>query len=189
MSKVLGQFQIPVAQVKVDRENVRKSVGALGDLEDSIEHYGVIEPIIVRKDGANYRVVAGNLRLTAARNVGLKTIPAIVKEMTDSEAFIESAIENLQRHDLVPQERAETYAKAYKIFGTQDAVAKAFNVSASTVNQQLEGARLIGLIREVTKKPQHAEVSIPADAAKVETISRAARTMFEVFPEATGRDV
>jgi ParB/RepB/Spo0J family partition protein len=183
MSRIVGQMEIPLARVKVDQENVRKSVGAIGELEDSIEHYGVLEPIIVRKVGDGYRVVAGHLRLTAAKNVGLKSIPAIVKEMTDAEAFIESAVENLQRHDLEPNERAETYAKAYKVFGSQDDIAKAFNVSPSTVRQQLEAARLIGLIREVTKKPQHVAVSIPADSQKVESISRAAKSLFGSSPK------
>jgi ParB family chromosome partitioning protein len=183
MSKIIGQKEISLSKIVIDEQNVRRSVGALGGLEDSIEKYGVIEPIIVRPDGDKYKVVAGSLRYTASKNVGLKTIPAIIKEMTDEEAFIESAIENIQRHTLEPDEEADLYARAYRIFGTQNAVAKAFTQSESTVNKQLEAARMIGLIKDVKKKPQHAEVTIPRDTTKVENISRAAKHVFKEEPE------
>ena len=182
MSKVLAQMEIPVAQVKVDHENVRKKVGALGDLEDSIEKYGVLEPIIVRKDGKGYQVVAGSLRVAASKSVGLKMIPAIVKEMSDEEAFIESAIENLQRHTLEPDEEAQVFAKAYQIFKTQGAVAKAFSVSERVVSEHLEAAGLIGLIK-ATKKPGHAPVEIPRDTSKVARISVAAKSIYEDSPK------
>ncbi|MBI5000723.1 MAG: ParB/RepB/Spo0J family partition protein [Euryarchaeota archaeon] len=184
MSKIIEQREIPTERLKIDPVNVRKGASDITELEDSIEKYGILEPIIVREKGKDVLIVAGSLRYRAAKNIGLKKIPCIVKEMSDNEAFIESAIENIQRHVLEPSEEAEVYAKAYEIFGTYQAVAKAFTVSERTVNQQLEAARLVGIIRDVKKgKQEHAPVSIPRDITKVDVISRAAKEVFRETPK------
>lgn len=172
---------IPIKDLKVDSSNVRKEIGDIGELENSIESVGVLEPLIVREKEGQYFVVVGQRRLAAAESVGLKEVPTIIRELTDEEAFIASASENIHRENLNPREEAELYARARSIFGTQQDVAVAFNVSVSEVKRQLEGARLIGIIDSV--KSPHVDVEIPKDSVKVDTISRTAKMVFPDKPE------
>jgi len=95
----------------VTNGNVRTTTNRNADLElaDSIDQYGVIEPIVVRKDKNNYIVVAGHRRLNAVRAIKGKTIPARVLDINEDKATEMQVIENLQRQDLTPMEEAEAY--------------------------------------------------------------------------------
>jgi len=185
MAKVTERREVPIDRLYVNGENVRKEVGDLTDLENSIEHHGVLEPIVVRpgKDG-KYAIVIGGRRYRAAKNVGLKAIPAIVKELTDEEAFAESAAENIQRANLSPNEEAEMYHRAYEMKkgeGGEEAVAKMFDVSRGEVKRQLEAWRLIQTFRAA--RPHAATPKLPEDRTKTETISRAAKGIFPDAPK------
>lgn len=82
---------------------------ALAELEGSIREYGVLQPIVVRPVGEGFQLVAGERRLRAARNVGLAGIPAVVREVSDSQMLALALVENLQRADLNPIETAKGY--------------------------------------------------------------------------------
>ena len=82
---------------------------ALKELSDSIKEHGVIQPILVRKVGDKYELIAGERRFRASELAGKETIPAIVTVMDDKEAAKVALIENLQRKDLSPIEEAKTY--------------------------------------------------------------------------------
>lgn len=82
---------------------------ALAELEASIREYGVLQPIVVRPLGEGFQLVAGERRLRAARNVGLSGIPAVVREVSDSQMLALALVENLQRADLSPIETAKGY--------------------------------------------------------------------------------
>ena len=79
----------------------------LQELADSINQHGLIQPIVLRKAAKGYEIVAGERRWRAARLIGLKEIPSIVKELTDEENMLLAIIENMQREDLNPIEEAE----------------------------------------------------------------------------------
>jgi len=92
----------------------------IAELVNTVRSQGIIEPIRVRpKDGGRFEVVAGEQRLRAARTAGLKTIPAIVKQMSDWEAFETGLTENLQRKNLTDYEVAKALDRALKDFGEQ----------------------------------------------------------------------
>ena len=79
-------------------------------LVDSISKNGILNPVIVRPDqSGNYEMISGHRRLHAARIVGLKKIPAIVKEMSDDEAIIKMVDANIQREEILPSEKAFAY--------------------------------------------------------------------------------
>ena len=79
-------------------------------LVDSIRKNGILNPVIVRPDqSGNYEMISGHRRLHAARIVGLKKIPAIVKEMSDDEAIIKMVDANIQREEILPSEKAFAY--------------------------------------------------------------------------------
>ncbi|MBQ7044923.1 MAG: ParB/RepB/Spo0J family partition protein [Clostridia bacterium] len=117
---------------------------ALSALADSISKHGVLQPIVVRplKNGM-YQIVAGERRWRASRIAELDTIPAVVKEMTDSEVMQVALIENLQRQDLNPVEEAKGYkALMDEHLFTQEQVAEAVGKSRSAVANAL---RLLSL--------------------------------------------
>lgn len=90
---------------------------SLGDLVESIKAHGILEPLVVAKTPAGYQIIAGERRWRAAKIVGLKTVPAIIKE-TSPRGMLEMAlVENVQREDLNPLERAQAFARLMKEFG------------------------------------------------------------------------
>ena len=180
MAKIIEEKAIPIDRLYINGINVRKELGDISELENSIEHQGVLVPIIVRPGKERkYAIVVGRRRYAAAKNVGLKTIPAIVKDLTDEEAFIESAVENIHRENLGPNDEAEMYQKAMVIWKTQAKVAKALDVSEREVRLKLEGYRLIRLAKEEHVPPP----SLPQDWLKTDAISRAAKDLFTDQPK------
>jgi ParB family transcriptional regulator, chromosome partitioning protein len=116
LSKIIFQ-EIPIGEISPNPHNPRKAFAGLkfDELVESIKQKGIIEPIIVRpvKDKkASYEIIAGERRFKAAEIVKLETIPAVVRELSDDEAFDFMVIENLQREDLTEIEEAESF-KAY----------------------------------------------------------------------------
>src|SRR2546429_1468507 len=97
----------------------RKDFGreALQELIDSIRQHGIIQPLIVRQVGARFELIAGERRWRAAQELGLATVPAIVRTANDLEVLELSLIENLQRADLNPIEEAQGYARLANEFG------------------------------------------------------------------------
>jgi ParB family transcriptional regulator, chromosome partitioning protein len=140
-----GVLRLPLERIGRDGRQPRKTfdVDALRALADSIRTQGVIQPVLVRRDGAGYRLIAGERRWRAAQLAGLQEIPAIVREATDAEAFALALVENLQRTDLNPIEEAEGYRRLVDEFGlTQEEVSSRVGKDRSTVANAL---RLLGL--------------------------------------------
>ena len=81
----------------------------IGELAQSIQEHGIIQPIVVRKKGKKYEIVVGERRFRASKIAGLNEIPAIVKELTEEQMMEIAILENLQREDLTPIEEAEAY--------------------------------------------------------------------------------
>ena len=120
---------------------------ALKELAVSIREHGVIQPIIVRKFGEKYEIIAGERRYKASTMAGLTKIPAIVRNLDDKESSKVALIENLQRRDLTPIEEARTYQKILDLDTmTQDQLAKTMGKSQSAVSNKL---RLLTLPDEV----------------------------------------
>ena len=120
---------------------------ALKELAVSIREHGVIQPILVRKFGEKYEIIAGERRYKASTMAGLTKIPAIIKNLDDKEASKVALIENLQRRDLTPVEEARTYQKILDLDQmTQEQLAKTMGKSQSAVSNKL---RLLTLPDEV----------------------------------------
>lgn len=122
----------------------------LDELAQSIKQYGVLQPIILRKVGQNYEIVAGERRFRASQILNLKTITAIIRDLSDSEIAEMALIENLQRQDLNFFEEAEGYAKLITEFSiTQEEIAAKIGKSQSTVANKL---RLLNLAPQVRQQ-------------------------------------
>ena len=97
----LAPFQNHPYQVRED--------AALSELMESIRTHGVLSPLLARPKGGSYELVSGHRRRLAAQKLGLKTVPVLVREMTDDEAVILMVDSNLQRENLLPSEKAFAY--------------------------------------------------------------------------------
>ena len=111
----------------------------LYELAESIRQNGILQPVIVRsRDQDRYEIVAGERRFRAARLIGLKEIPCIVRRFSDEQAYVLSVIENIQRNDLSFFEEAASYEKLIKDYGlTQEELAKRLGKTQSAVANKL----------------------------------------------------
>jgi ParB family chromosome partitioning protein len=147
-SKILD---IPLAQISRNPFQPRREFKdeEIKELARSIQQYGVIQPVIVRKFGNGFQLIAGERRYRACKILGMGAIPAIMQEMDDAHAAAVSLIENLQRKELNYFEEAEAYARLINDFGmTQDEVAQRIGKSQSSVANKL---RLLRLPKEVRR--------------------------------------
>jgi len=136
MAKTIQATEIPLDKLVVSKFNVRKNLGDLSELVNSIRLKGVLQPIVVRPSGNKYEVVIGSRRLAAARELRLPTIPAIIREMDDQEALLESLTENFQRNNLQPREQGEAVNFLRNTFKmTQQEVAKQLGLAQSRISE------------------------------------------------------
>lgn len=153
-AEVGGAPAAPDAMIKLDdirpnKNQPRKNFDpeALAELSDSIKQNGVLQPILLRKKGQKYEIVAGERRYQAAKMAGLTEIPAVVREISDEDVFKLALIENLQRSDLDPIEEARGFKTLIDETGmTQAELGQALSKSRPAIANSL---RLLDLPEEV----------------------------------------
>ncbi len=152
---------------------------ALEELAASIREHGVVEPILVRRDGGRYRILAGERRWRAAQRAGLKEVPAVVREASDREAFELALVENLQRADLNAIEEAEAYEVLIDDHGlTQEQIAQRVGKERSTVANALRLLKLPGEVRDHVQRRGSSTWATPGRSSaleEAEAIRRAAQ--------------
>ncbi len=144
--------QIPVDQIQVNPYQPRRHFdeSKLRELCDSIRQIGIIQPIVVRRLGGVYELVAGERRWRAAMMAELKSIPSLVKEYTDSEVAQTALIENLQREDLGPLEEALAFQQLISDFDIrQEELALRLGKSQSTIANKLRLLNLSPPVRDL----------------------------------------
>ena len=134
---------------------------SLEELTESIEEFGIIQPISVRKIRGGYEIVAGERRFRAAENAGLDSVPAIILNVDEKKSALLALLENLQRDDLSFFEVAESYQNLIKTQGmTQEEIAKKLGKSQSNIANKLRLLRLYPrtrrLILEYSLSERHA---------------------------------
>ena len=153
------EASLPIASIVRNPDQPRKSFDEtqLSELSDSIKQNGVLQPILVRKKGDMYEIVAGERRYQASKLAGLKEIPAIVRDIDDAEVFQLALIENLQRSDLTPIEEARGYRQLLDTKGlTQEGLAKILSKSRSAIANTL---RLMDLPQEIQDMMEEGQIT------------------------------
>lgn len=148
---------------------------ALQELADSIKQNGVLQPILVRRIGSKYQIVAGERRYQASKLAGLKEIPAVVRDIDDKEVFQLALIENLQRSDLSTMEEAKGYRQLIDSQGlTQEGLAKILSKSRSAIANTLRLMDLPTVVQEMieqgllTAGHARAILAVPTEEGRVE---------------------
>ena len=131
-----GLLEIPVGAVAPNPRQPRTTFEdeAMDALALSIREVGVLQPIVVRKTGSGFELIAGERRLRAAKLAGLATVPAVIRESDDTESLREALIENIHREDLNPIELAEAFRELLEELGLkQETLAERLGMSRSHI--------------------------------------------------------
>lgn len=154
-------LQVPVENIVPNPEQPRQvfEIEALQELSDSIKDKGVLQPLVATELGdGNYELIAGERRLQASKLAGLKTVPVVVKQAGNAMEKLELAlIENIQRRDLNPMEKAVSFKKLREEFHlTQEEVAKKLGKTRSSIANTL---RLLELPEEIQNAIKEGKIS------------------------------
>jgi len=149
-----GAQEIPVSALRANPQQPRRRFGRdeLAELAASVREHGVLQPLLVRPAGAGYEVVAGERRLLAAREAGLRTVPCVVREVPDELLVVLALVENLQREDLNPVEEGASYRELAARGFTHDAIARAVGKSRAAVSNAIRILELPAPILEMLAK-------------------------------------
>lgn len=155
-----GAVELRINDLEPNRTQPRQSFddGAMTELADSIAQHGVLQPILVRPLlSGGYQIVAGERRWRASRMAGLTTVPAVIRDLTDSEVMQLALIENLQREDLKPLEEANGYKMLMDNFEfTQEEIAKTVGKSRPAITNAL---RLLNLPEDMQNMLERGEMT------------------------------
>lgn len=167
--------ELKINEVEPNSEQPRKHFDdeKLSQLSESIKQYGIVQPLIVKKDENTYKIVAGERRWRAARLAGLQTVPVIIRDLTSKQVMEIALIENLQREDLNPIEEAEAYEKLISDFGmTQEEISLAVGKSRPAIANSV---RLLTLQDKIKSKliggeitSGHARALIPIEDSELQ---------------------
>jgi len=138
-------FTVPIEQIKTNPHQPRKSFPeeTIEELAASIKQHGILQPLLVKREGHEYVLIAGERRLRAAYKAGVQTIPVRLVSGDESELSEKSLIENLQREDLNPIEEAEAYQYLIQRFDyTQETIAEKVGKSRTAITNALRLLRL-----------------------------------------------
>lgn len=173
----------PIGQVKSNPLQPREDFDLQGmeDLIQSIKEKGVIQPILVRRQGDYYELIAGERRLRAANSLNLKEIPVIIKDVPDRDSLELSLIENIQRQELNPIEEARAFQYLIDKFGvTQEKLSEGLGKSRASVTNTL---RLLNLPKEIQDEIKKGRISFAHGRAllEIEDVNQQRRLAHEVI--------
>lgn len=143
-------MEIPIGMIKTNKQQPRQTFGEeqLKELRDSIKEFGILQPLILKKEiNGDYLLIAGERRLRAAVMAGLDKVPAIVKDATDEEIEMIALVENIQRENLGYIEEAKAYLRIMEKYGIhQAALAEKLGKNQSTISNKI---RILSLPEDI----------------------------------------
>lgn len=163
--------QVRLEDIETDPTQPRKDLGDLEGLKASIATHGIMQPIVVSPiDESRYLLIAGERRYTSAKELGHRTVPALIRTIKDQNRLEVQLIENLHRKDLNPFEEAEGYRRLMQEFNlTQTAVSQKVGKSISVVNEMLRILDLPELIQNEFRTSEIVTKSVLLEIAKQTT--------------------
>ena len=142
----------------------------LNELAESIKTNGIIQPIVVRRDGERFQIIAGERRWRAAQIAGLRKVPCLVRDVSDENVLEISLIENIQREDLNPIEEASAYKRLLDVLAiSQEEIAKRVGKDRSSITNALRLLKLPSEIQQLVEEEKlsmgHARALLSLDSA------------------------
>ncbi len=151
--------EIEVALIAPSSSQLRRNLGNLDELVESIRSSGLFEPIVVRPKGNHFEIIAGNRRYQACKKLNYRRVPAVVLELNDREAYEAALIENIQRKTLDPIEEAQNFLRYCKEYGwgSESDLASRIGKSQEYVSHRL---KLLSLPEEIMRAVQSSSLSV-----------------------------
>ena len=164
-------LSIPIEDITTDPKQPRHDLGDLQGLQASIAEYGIVQPLVVSPQGKEkYLIIAGERRYTAARTLGLSTVPAIVRTIEEHQRLELQLVENIQRKDLNPIEEAESYQRLLTEYSlTQEELGRRLGKSVASINEMLRLLHLSEPVRQEFRTSEKVSKSVLLEIAKQPT--------------------
>lgn len=175
-SNAASETKLPIEDIvpNPNQPRIHFNETELRELSESIQEHGVLQPLLVRKHGNGYEIIAGERRYQASKLAGLEELPVIIKEVNDEEMLALALIENLQRSDLNPVEEAKGYRQLIDASGmTQEALSKAVSKSRSAITNSLRLLDLPEVVQQMifegklTAGHARAILAVPYENARI----------------------
>lgn len=175
-SAATSETKLPIEDIvpNPNQPRIHFNETELRELSESIQEHGVLQPLLVRKHGNGYEIIAGERRYQASKLAGLEELPVIIKEVNDEEMLALALIENLQRSDLNPVEEAKGYRQLIDASGmTQEALSKAVSKSRSAITNSLRLLDLPEVVQQMifegklTAGHARAILAVPYEDARI----------------------
>lgn len=144
--------ELPLDELHPGAHQPREKIAreSLSELAASIKETGVLQPVIARRDKKGYEIIVGERRWRAARTAGLATIPVVVRDVSDQDALGMALVENLQREDLNPVEKARAFRKFLETFGlTQTQAGARLGISRVALSNTLRLLELPAQVKQL----------------------------------------
>ncbi|MFL5243298.1 MAG: ParB/RepB/Spo0J family partition protein [Gemmataceae bacterium] len=152
-----NQSQIPLQQIDHNPYQPRRSFDEeeLASLSDSIRAHGVLQPLVVRRVDGHFQLIAGERRLRAARAAGLDSVPVHVVDFNDQQVLEAALVENIQRADLNPIEKAQGFKEHLDLFGlTHEQLAVRLGLARTTITNLVGLLDLPGQVQDAVRRQQ-----------------------------------
>ena len=175
-SNAAAETKLPIEDIvpNPNQPRIHFNETELRELSESIQEHGVLQPLLVRKHGNGYEIIAGERRYQASKLAGLEELPVIIKDVNDEEMLALALIENLQRSDLNPVEEAKGYRQLIDASGmTQEALSKAVSKSRSAITNSLRLLDLPEVVQQMifegklTAGHARAILAVPYEDARI----------------------
>lgn len=174
-------LEVELSRIQPNPDQPRRTFdpGALEELRNSIQNHGLLQPVVLRRVEGGFELIAGERRWRAARLAGLERVPAVVRQGVDEGGMLELAlVENVQRQDLDPIERARGYGQMVERLGlTQDQVAQRVGLKRATVANHIRLLDLPTTVQEAVAQGRlsmgHARAILGLDAPDADKIGLA----------------
>ena len=181
---------IPIEDIEPNPDQPRQALGDLAELTASVREKGILEPLLVRKVGGRFQIIAGERRFRAAIEADLSELPCVVRETSDAEMMELALVENLQRKDLTAFEEADGLRVLAEKYGyTHEAMAEKLGKSRSSITEALslgampEEVRQQCRLADIQSKSVLLQIVRQGDrdkmAALIERLAREGRTRVE----------
>lgn len=176
VSNAASETKLPIEDIvpNPNQPRIHFNETELRELSESIQEHGVLQPLLVRKHGNGYEIIAGERRFQASKLAGLEELPVIIKDVDDEQMLALALIENLQRSDLNPVEEAKGYRQLIDASGmTQEALSKAVSKSRSAITNSLRLLDLPEVVQQMifegklTAGHARAILAIPYEDARI----------------------
>jgi|GEM_PF-1007063 len=167
-SEVSTLLNIPLTDISPDPNQPRKDLGDIEGMKASISEYGIIQPLVVSPtDDQRYLLIAGERRYTAAKALGLETVPAVVRTVAEHQRLELQLVENINRKDLNPLEEAVSYQRLINDFNiTQEELGRRVGKSVASINQSIRLLTLSDAVLSDIQTSENVSKSVLLEIAK-----------------------